>query len=132
MVARPAGEPTLDRRRLARRIGVADPKLCNEPLCEAVGGAAWRRVPMAKEDRMLTVGPDVHQAATVACVLDEGRRTVETVTIRGGWERVVECVGGFRDHTHVRSEASVGYRPLHDGLTRVARRLVAAIPARCV
>lgn len=79
---------------------------------------------------MLTVGLDVHQAVTVACVLDDGGRAVETVTIRGGWERVVDWVGSLGDHTQVCFEASAGYGPLHDGLTRVARRVVVAHPGQ--
>lgn len=41
---------------------------------------------------MLTVGLDVHQRMTVACVLDEHGKTLRSVTVRGGWEKAVEFV----------------------------------------
>lgn len=67
------------------------------------------RASMAKRDRLLTLRLDVPQAVTVVSVLDDGGRTLETVKIRGGSERVVEWIGGLGDDTHVCFEASVSY-----------------------
>lgn len=79
---------------------------------------------------MLTVGLDVHQALTVACVLDEHGKEIETRTIRGGWESTVAWLAGLRERAQVCFEASIGYGPLHDGLSRIAERVVVAHPGQ--
>ncbi len=79
---------------------------------------------------MLTVGLDVHQRMTVACVLDEHGKPLRTDTVRGGWEKVVEFVRDLKGQTQVCFEASVGYGPLHDGLIKVAQRVVVAHPGQ--
>ena len=60
---------------------------------------------------MLTAGLGVHQAVRLACVLDDGGRSLEEGTIRGGRERVVERVGSLVDRVQVCFEASVDYGP---------------------
>ena len=79
---------------------------------------------------MLTVALDVHKAVTVACVLDDGGRSIETKTIRGGWEQVVSWVGDLGDRLQVCFEASARYGPLHDGPARAAVRVVVAHPGQ--
>ena len=79
---------------------------------------------------MLTVGLDVHQAFTSACVLDESGRVVRTESIRGGWRDVVEWVASLDRTVQVCFEASIGYGPLHDGLRTVSNRVVVAHPGQ--
>ena len=79
---------------------------------------------------MLTVGLDVHQAFTAACVLDDGGRVVRTESIRGGWRDVVEWVASLDRMVQVCFEASIGYGPLHDGLRTVSNRVVVAHPGQ--
>jgi transposase len=79
---------------------------------------------------MLTVGMDVHQQITVACVLDRFGKEVWTRTIRGGWSRAVEVLAGLDQPFQVCFEASCGYGPLHDALSKIARRVIVAHPGQ--
>lgn len=79
---------------------------------------------------MLTIGLDVHQAFTAACVLDEGGRVIENRSIRGDWRKVVAWIAKLSERVRICFEASVGYGPLHDALARVSDRVVVAHPSQ--
>jgi transposase len=61
-------------------------------------------------------------------VLDRCGGDLETVTIKGGWQKVVTWLRQRRRVFSICYEASVGYGPLHDALAKIARRVVVAHP----
>jgi len=77
---------------------------------------------------MLTVGLDVHQRSCAICVLDQAGRQVTATTIRGDWQAVIGRLRKLDEAFQVCFEASCGYGPLHDALSRIARRVVVAHP----
>ena len=77
---------------------------------------------------MWYVGMDVHLKSSSVCVLDEhGHRVVQKM-IRGPWPKLVEWLKGLEEPFAVCYEASCGYGPLHDALSRLARQIQVAHP----
>ncbi len=77
---------------------------------------------------MWYVGMDVHLKSASVCVLDEHGRRVVQETIRGPWPKLVEWLKGLEEPFAVCYEASCGYGPLHDALSRLARQIQVAHP----
>jgi transposase len=77
---------------------------------------------------MWHVGIDVHLRRSTVCVLDEQGRVVQRTTIRGPWPELVAWLEELESPFQVCFEASCGYGPLHDGLSRRAERVVVAHP----
>ena len=77
---------------------------------------------------MWYVGMDVHLKSSSVCVLDEhGHRVVQKM-IRGPWPKLVQWLKGLEEPFAVCDEASCGYGPLHDALSRLARQIQVAHP----
>jgi len=77
---------------------------------------------------MYYVGLDVHSRQSTFCVLDDHGAKVLSRTVHGRWDKVVHELGKIKRPFTVCFEASTGYGPLHDGLRRVADRVVMAHP----
>lgn len=77
---------------------------------------------------MLTIGVDVHLRTSVVCVLDENGKRQGTRTIRGSWRELVEHLRSLGEPFRVCYEASCGYGPIYDALSRIAERVVVAHP----
>lgn len=79
---------------------------------------------------MLTVGLDVHQSYTVACILSEHGERIKTARVPGGPKRLAEFIRGLGTPAQVCFEASCGCGVYFDHLRRVARRVVVAHPGK--
>jgi len=79
---------------------------------------------------MLHIGLDAHYRTSTICILDRNGRKVKQETIRGGWRRVVWRVGQIAEPFAICFEASCGYGPLYDALSKIARRVVMAHPGQ--
>ncbi len=76
------------------------------------------------------VGLDVHQRTSTIHILNEYGRKVKEKTIRGSWHNVVLWLATWKKPFAVCFEASCGYGPLYDALSKIARRVVMAHPGR--
>ena len=74
------------------------------------------------------VGLDVHQRTSTICILNECGRKVKDKTIRGSWEKVVIWLSRWKEPVAICFEATCGYGPLYDALSKIARRVVMAHP----
>ena len=74
------------------------------------------------------IGLDVQLYTSTLHVLDRCGGNLETVTIKGGWQKVVAWLRQRRRVFSICYEASAGYGPLHDALAKIARRVVVAHP----
>ena len=74
------------------------------------------------------IGLDVHLYTSTLHVLDRCGGDLKTVTIKGGWQKVVGWLRQRRRGFSICDEASAGYGPLHDALAKIARRVVVAHP----
>jgi transposase len=79
---------------------------------------------------MQYVGLDVHQRTSTIHILDECGRKVKEKTIRGSWQDVVLWLARWKEPFAVCFEASCGYGPLYDGLSKIAPRVVMAHPGQ--
>jgi transposase len=77
---------------------------------------------------MLHIGLDVHYRTSTVCILNEYGRKVKHKTIRGAWDKVVLWLAGLKEPFEICFEATCGYGPLYDRLSRIARRVVMAHP----
>ena len=76
------------------------------------------------------VGLDVHQRTSTLHILNEYGRKVKEKTIRGSWDKVVMWLAGLKEPFAICFEATCGYGPLYDGLSKIARRVVMAHPGQ--
>jgi len=79
---------------------------------------------------MVYVGLDVHYRVSTVCILDAHGRKVKQETFRGGWRKVVAGLGRLKEAFAICFEASCGYGPLYDALSKLSRRVVMAHPGR--
>jgi transposase len=77
---------------------------------------------------MLTVGLDVHQGGTAACILDENGRRVKRFLHKGHPRELAGVLSTLSERFRVGFEASCGSGTLHDLLTPIAERVVVAHP----
>lgn len=77
---------------------------------------------------MWSIGLDVHQSGTAACILDECGKVVKTFFHRGHPRSLVERLRAIDVPFQVVFEASCGSGTLHDLLSPIARRVVVAHP----
>ena len=82
---------------------------------------------------MLYVGLDYHLRTSSLCILNEDGKLVKQQTVRGRFGEVAEELGRIREQLRepleVVFEATGGYGPLHERLSKVAKRVVMAHPA---
>lgn len=78
---------------------------------------------------MLYAGLDYHLRTSSLCILNEDGKVVKQQTIKGGYAQVVEALARLDQPLEVVFEATGGYGPLHEQLSKVARRVVMAHPA---
>jgi transposase len=78
---------------------------------------------------MLYVGLDYHLRTSSLCILNEDGKLVKQQTVRGRFGEVAEELAGLGEPLEVVFEATGGYGPLHEKLSKVARRVVMAHPA---
>lgn len=78
---------------------------------------------------MLYVGLDYHLRTSSLCILNEDGKVVKQQTIRGRFQDVAQELARLDQPLEVVFEATGGYAPLHERLSRVARRVVMAHPA---
>lgn len=74
------------------------------------------------------VGLDVHFRTSTLCILGSDGRQVKSLTLRGGWDRVIGQLRELGGSIAICYEASIGYGALHERLTKVCRRIVVAHP----
>jgi transposase len=79
---------------------------------------------------MHNVGLDAHQRTSTIHILDEYGRKVKEKTIRGSWQKAVVWLAGLKEPFQVCFEATCGYGPLYDALSKIARRVVMAHPGQ--
>jgi len=79
---------------------------------------------------MLHIGLDVHWRLTMICILNACGRVVKRKTIRGPWHKTVAWLSRLDEPFEVVFEASCGYGPLYDALSKIARRVVMAHPGQ--
>lgn len=79
---------------------------------------------------MWSIGLDVHQHTTSACILNEDGKTVKQIRIRGRWSKMLAVLREIDHPFAVCYEASCGYGYLHDQLRHIARRVVVAHPGQ--
>lgn len=79
---------------------------------------------------MLHIGLDAHYRTSSYCILDHNGRKVKRETVRGDWRKVVARLGRIREPFGICFEASCGYGPLYDELSKISRRVVMAHPGR--
>lgn len=79
---------------------------------------------------MLTVGLDVHLRSSSLCILDSNGAVIKEQRVRGGVDRLLAELARLREPFQAVFEASCGYGPLHDRLSRIARRVVMAHPGQ--
>ena len=77
---------------------------------------------------MLHIGLDVHYRTSTICILNEYGRKVKHKTFRGWWEKVVAWLADLDEPFQICFEASCGYGPLYDRLSKIAERVVMAHP----
>ena len=78
---------------------------------------------------MLYAGLDYHLRTSSLCILNEDGKVVKQQTIRGRIDDVVGELAKVGQPLEVVFEATGGYGPLHEKLSKVARRVVMAHPA---
>ena len=80
---------------------------------------------------MLYVGLDYHLRTSSLCILNEDGKLVKQQTVRGRFPEVVEELARLQEPLEVVFEATGGYAPLHERLSKLgmARRVVMAHPA---
>ena len=80
----------------------------------------------------LYIGLDVHQKTSTYCVLDPHGKPLRTVTVRGGWPRVLRSLQEWtqRGPIAIAYEASLGYGTLYDQLAEFCERVVVAHPGQ--
>jgi transposase len=78
---------------------------------------------------MLYAGLDYHSRSSALCILNEDGRMVKQQTVRGRISDVAEELAKLDEPLAVVFEATGGYGPVHQALSRVARRVVMAHPA---
>ena len=78
---------------------------------------------------MLYAGLDYHLRTSSLCILNEDGKVVKQQAIRGRADDVVEELAKVGQPLEVVFEATGGYGPLHEKLSKVARRVVMAHPA---
>lgn len=76
------------------------------------------------------VGLDVHWRTSTMCILNENGRKVKQETVRGGWAKLLERVRRIDPPLSVCFEATCGYGPLYEGLSKFAGRVVMAHPGQ--
>ena len=74
------------------------------------------------------VGMDVHLYTSTLHILDGHGGDVQTITIKGHWLKTVAWLRKRRRVFAICYEASAGYGPQYDALTKIARRVVVAHP----
>lgn len=80
---------------------------------------------------MYYIGLDVHARQSSMQMLNDRGQTVKRMTIRGGWDKVVEAIAALPQRPlSIGYEASCGYGVLHDGLTPLAKRVVVGHPGQ--
>lgn len=84
----------------------------------------------AIQSRMHYVGLDVHARQSSLEMLNDRGQTVKRMTIRGGWDKVVEAVAALPRPLSIAYEASCGYGYLHDRLSSLAKRVVVGHPGQ--
>lgn len=78
---------------------------------------------------MLYVGLDYHLRTSSLCILNEDGKVIKQQTIRGPAGDVVDELARLSEPVDIVFEATGGYGPLHEKLSKVARRVVMAHPA---
>jgi len=78
---------------------------------------------------MLYVGLDYHLRTSSLCILNEDGKIVKQQSIRGGYQEVAGELARLEEPLEVVFEATGGYGPLHEKLSKVAARVVMAHPA---
>jgi transposase len=78
---------------------------------------------------MLYAGLDYHLRTSSLCILNEDGKVVKQQTIRGRIDDVAAELAKVGQPLEVVFEATGGYGPLHEKLSKVARRVVMAHPA---
>jgi len=78
---------------------------------------------------MLYAGLDYHLRTSSLCILNEDGKVVKQQTIRGRFDEVAQELAKVDGPLEVVFEATSGYAPLHQKLSKVARRVVMAHPA---
>jgi transposase len=78
---------------------------------------------------MLYAGLDYHLRTSSLCILNEDGKTIKQQTIHGRAEQVVQELARLDAPMEVVFEATGGYGPLHEKLSKVAKRVVMAHPA---
>lgn len=79
---------------------------------------------------MFYVGLDYHLRTSSLCILNEDGKVVKQQTVRGRAEEVAGELAKLDQPLEVVFEATGGYGPLHERLSKVARRVVMAHPAQ--
>lgn len=79
---------------------------------------------------MLYAGLDYHLRTSSLCILNEDGKVVKQQTIRGRMDEVAAELAKVGQPLEVVFEATGGYGPLHEKLSKVARRVVMAHPAQ--
>ena len=83
---------------------------------------------------MLYVGIDVHQNRSNACILGDDGQKVKTLEVRGHVDKLIQALRDFaRRHDQPMAaafEASLGYGPIHERLSKFCHRVVVAHPGK--
>lgn len=81
---------------------------------------------------MLTIGLDFHLRTSTFAIIDDAVRLVNTRTVRGDWRKAVAAIKSFvrRRVCQICFEATCGYGPLYDALSKFARKVVVAHPGK--
>ena len=77
---------------------------------------------------MLYIGLDVHLKSSALCVLDEHGKKLQQKSIRGPWPVVVDWLKELDGPISICYEASCGYGPLYEALSKFASRVAVAHP----
>lgn len=80
----------------------------------------------------LYVGLDVHHRTSTACILDSAGRSVNSFSLRGPAQRMIDRLGELASGHSVRVcfEASLGYGTIHQQLSRFCEKVVVAHPGQ--
>lgn len=74
------------------------------------------------------VGLDLHWQTSTLVILNEQGHKVKTLTVTGGWKRLLEAVARLPKPFAICFEASLGYGHVYDRLAKLAQRVVVAHP----
>jgi len=79
---------------------------------------------------MKYVGLDLHTRQSTLAILEEGSNEIQTRTIRGPLQSVLDAVASIKGPFEICYEASTGYGVVYEAFSKVARRVVVGHPGK--